>query len=171
MLDSGSEDGFAFCGYLESFVVDVCCVFIWPWLPGCPMEVDFKGVSINESSEEMQVISFHVHSDKRDAVVGSKGEYRGSGESSRCEARMRGSGEWGTRDGHSFSSRVIFWEDVLEFVMVGDRGTCAALTTGGDASLNCKRCSLADRWGEGGTGDGFLWLVSSAFMHKRIAVG
>jgi len=135
------------------------------------MEVDFKGVSINESSEEMQVISFGVHSDKHDAIVSSKGEYCGGGESSRCKARMRGSGERGTRDGHSFLSRVVSWEDVLEFVIVGDRGMCTELTVRGDASLNCRRRSLADRWGEGGTGDGFLWLVSSAFMHKRIAVG
>jgi len=84
---------------------------------------------------------------------------------------MRGSGEWGTRDGHSFSSRVMSWEDVLEFVIVGDRGTCTELTSRGDASLNCRRRSLADRWGKGGTGDGFLWLVSSAFMHERIAAG
>jgi len=54
---------------------------------------------------------------------------------------------------------------------VEDRGTCTELTVRGDASLNCKRCSLADRWGEGGTDDGFLWLVSSAFMHKWIAAG
>jgi len=166
MLDSGSEDGFAFCGYLESFVVDICCIFIWPWLPGCPVEVDFEGVSINESSEEMQVISFSVHPDKHDAVVSSKGEYFGGGESSRCKARMRGSREWGARDGYSFSSRVMSWEDVLEFVIMGDRGMCTDLTARGDASLNCRRRSLADRWGEGRTGDGFLWLVSLAFMHK-----
>jgi len=55
---------------------------------------------------------------------------------------------------------------VLEFVIMGDRGMCTELTARGDASLNCKRHSLADRWGEEGTGDGFLWLVSSAFMHK-----
>jgi len=119
----------------------------------------------------MQVISFGVHPDKRDAIVGSKGEYFGGGESSRCKAGMRGSGERGARDGHSFSSRVMSWEDILEFVIVGDRGMCTDLTARGDASLNCRRCSLANRWGEGGTGDGFLWLVSLAFMHKRIAVG
>jgi len=171
MLDSGSEDGFAFHGYLESLVVDICCIFIWSWLPGCPVEVDFEGISINESSEEMQVISFGVHPDKCDAIVGSKGEYCGGGESSRCKAGMRGSGERGMRDGHSFSSRVMSWEDVLEFVIVGDRGTCTELTSREDASLNCKRRSLADRWGEGGTGDGFLWLVSLAFMQEQIAVG
>ena len=60
---------------------------------------------------------------------------------------------------------------MLEFVSVGDRGTCTELTARGDTSLNCKRCSLADRWGEGRTSDGFLWLVSLAFMHERIAVG
>jgi len=42
MLDSGSEDGLAFCGYLESFMVNVCCVFIWSWLPGCPMKLTLK---------------------------------------------------------------------------------------------------------------------------------
>jgi len=60
---------------------------------------------------------------------------------------------------------------MLEFVSVGDRGMCTELTARGDASLNCKRRSLADRQGEGGTDDGFLWLVSLAFMHKQIAAG
>ena len=144
-------------------MVDICGIFMGSWLPGCPVEVDVEFVSINESSEEMQVISFGVHMNEDNAIIGSKGEYCGSGETSSCKTRMRGSREGGMRDGHLLVSRVISWEDVLEFVIMGDRGACA--------SLNRKRCSLADRWGEGGTGDGFLWLVSMAFMHERIAAG
>ena len=40
--------------------------------------------------------------------------------------------------------------------MVGDKGTCTELTARGDASLNCRRCSLADRQEEGEADDGFL---------------
>ena len=123
-----------------------------------PVEVDVKLVSINESNKEMQIISLGVYLDECDTVCSAKGEYCGSGESSSCETRMRGSGEGGTREGHSLASRVISWEDVLEFVIVGDRGACA--------SLNCKRCSLADRQGEGRTDDGFLSIVSMAFMQE-----
>ena len=158
MLDSCSEDWFSFCQNLESFVVDIYGVFMGSWLPGCPVEVDVEFVSINESSEEMQVISFSVHVDRDNAVVSSKGEYCGGRESSSCETRMRGSGEGGMRDSHSLESRVISWEEVVEFMIVGDGGACT--------SLNHERCSLADRRGEGGTDDGFLWLVSMAFMHE-----
>ena len=163
MLDSGSEDWFSFCWYLESFMVDVCGIFVGSWCPGCPMEVDIELVSINESNEEMQIISLGVYPDECDTVCSAKGEYCGGGESSSCKARMRGFRERGVREGHSLASKVMSWEDVLEFVIVGDRGACA--------SLNCKRCSLADRWGEGGTGDGFLSIVSMAFMQERIAAG
>jgi len=171
MLDSGSKDGFSFCWYLESFVVNVYGIFIWSWLPGCPVEVDIEFISINESNKEMQVISLGVYPDKCDAVGGAKGEYCGSGESSSCKTWMRGSRERGARDGHSLLRRVMFWEDVLEFVIIGDRGACAGLNSGRCASLNFKRCSLADRWGEGGTGDGDLLVVSMAFMQDQIAAG
>ena len=163
MLDSGSEDWFSFSWYLESFVVDVSGIFMWSWCPSCPVEVDVKFVSINESNEEMQIISLGVYPDEGNTVCSAKGEYCGGGESSSCEAGMRGSGEGEIRGGHSLASRVISWEDVLEFVIVGDRGACA--------SLNCKRCSLADRRGEGGTGDGDLSIVFVAFMQERIAAG
>ena len=137
MLDSGSEDRFSFCQYLESFIVDICGIFMGSWLLGCPVEVDVELVSINESNEEMQIISLGVYPDKCNTVGSAKGEYCGSGESSSCETGMRSSGEGGMRDGHLLASRVMSWEDVLEFVIVGDRGACA--------SLNCERCSLADR--------------------------
>ena len=107
MLDSGSEDGFSLCWYLESFVVDVSGIFMWSRCPGCPMEVDVEFVSINESNEEMQVISLGVYPDECDTICGAKGEYCGGGESSNCEAGMRGSGEGGRREGHSLASRVI----------------------------------------------------------------
>jgi len=171
MLDSGSEDGFSFCWYLESFMVNICGIFMWSWLPGCPVEVDVEFVLINESNKEMHIISLGVYPDKCDAVGGAKGEYCGSGESSSCETWMRGSGESGVRDGHSLLRRVMSWEDVLEFVIMGDRGTCAGLNSGRCASLNCMSCSLADGRGEGGTGDGELLVVSMAFMQDRIAAG
>ena len=163
MLDSGSEDWFSFCWNLESFVVNISGILMGSWLPGCPMEVDVKFILINESNKEMQVISLGVYLDECDTVDGAKGEYCGGGKSSSCKTGIRGSREGGTRDGHSLASRVISWEDVLEFMIVGDRGACA--------SLNCKRCSLADRWEEGGTDDGFLSFVSMAFMQEQIAAG
>ena len=136
MLDSGSEDGFTFCWYLESFVVDICGILIWSWLPGCPVEVNVKLILINESNKEMQVISLGVYPDKCNTVSCSKGEYCGGGESSSCKTWIRGTRKGGTRNSHLLSRRVISWEDILEFMSVGDRGACA--------SLNCMRCSLAD---------------------------
>ena len=144
-------------------MVDISGIFVWSWCPGCPGEVDVEFVSINESNEEMQVISLGVYPDEGNTACGAKGEYCGGGESSSCKAGMRGSGEREIRGGHSLVSKVISWEDVLEFVIVGDRGACA--------SLNCERCSLADKRGEGGTGDGDLSIVFLAFMQERIAAG
>ena len=171
MLDSGSEDGFAFCWYLESFVVDICGIFMWSWLPCCPVEVDVEFILVNESNEEIHIISLSVYPDECDAVSGAKGEYCGGGESSSCETWMRGTRERGARDSHLLLRRVMFWEDVLEFMIVGDRGACAGLNSERCASLNCKSCSLADRRGEGGTGDDELLVVSMAFMQDRIAAG
>ena len=117
MLDSGSEDWFSFCRYLESFVVNVCGIFMGSWCPGCPVEVDIEFVSINESNEKMQIISLGVYLEECDTVCGAKGEYCGGGESSSCKTGMRGSGERGAREGHSLASRVMSWKDVLEFVV------------------------------------------------------
>ena len=107
MMDSGSEDWFSFCWYLESFMVNIYGIFMGSWLPGCPVEVDVEFVLINASNEEMQIISLGMYLDERNTVGGAKGEYCGGGKSSSCKTRMRGSGEGGTREGHSLVSRVM----------------------------------------------------------------
>ena len=56
----------------NSFMVNDC--FILSWLPHGPVELEVEVVSFNESSKEMQVISYNVHLDKYDAIFSAKGE-------------------------------------------------------------------------------------------------
>jgi len=83
MLYGGAEDMLSFKGDDEGFMGDVGCTF--SGVPACPMEVNIKLFTLNESSEHMEAFSFCVSLDKDDSIAGSKGVYGRSGKSTAGE--------------------------------------------------------------------------------------
>jgi len=83
VLYIGVEDMLSFKGDNKSFVGDVSCIF--SGVPACPVEVDVKLFTLNESSEHMETFSFYVSPDEDDSIAGSKGVYGRSGKSTTGE--------------------------------------------------------------------------------------
>jgi len=82
VIDVGSEDGVIVVDWdHDGFMVDVNGIRGFSWSPSSPVVHDVEVSTLDESTEEVEIIVVGVHANENNSVVGAKGEDGGSSES------------------------------------------------------------------------------------------
>ena len=97
IVDRDSEDRvFVIDWNHDCFVVDVDGIKGFSWSPSGPVISDVEVSSLDEGSEEVEMIVVSVHANENNPVVGAKGEDGRGGESCVGEFMVNGRhGSWG----------------------------------------------------------------------------
>jgi len=79
----------------DCFMVDVDGIKGLSWLPSSPVELDVEVSTLDEGSEEVELIVVGVHMDEDDSIVSAQGEDSRGGESCAGEFMVDGRhGSW-----------------------------------------------------------------------------
>jgi len=82
VVDVGSEDRILIINWdHDHFMVNVDGVKGFSWSPGGPVVRDVEVSTMNEGTEEVEIIAVGVHANENNSVVGAKGKDGRGGES------------------------------------------------------------------------------------------
>jgi len=97
IIDWNPEDRFLIINWdHDCFVVNVNGIKGLSWSPSGPVELDVKVSTLDEGSEEVELIVVSVHADEDDSIVGAQGEDGRSGKTCTREFVVDGRhGGWG----------------------------------------------------------------------------
>jgi len=80
----------------DCFMVDIDGIKGFSWSPSGPVELDVEVSTLDEGSEEVELIVVSMHADEDDAIVGAQGEDSRGGKSCTGELVVdRRHGSWG----------------------------------------------------------------------------